>query len=266
MTERGIKPCADRFLPAPARPAARGGGAWRALLGSFPSAGDPRAAAGSWSHRVGPPAPRCPPPDVLPRKNHHPPQRVPAPRHRCHPGPRHSSPALETHPAGLPRSSHPSPLGAGNGLLHAAPIRRIPGKAAPPPAPRPGKPALPPTCVRVPGSWRSGRRPLGLPVGRIGDPSRGAGRLRVPAPALDFLPGGPIVFFVESSQAPARVALAHLLASETSIHCPESAFIFPSIEQTLASAHQMPARQLGTWRAQGLGLRSPRWPHVVLST
>ena len=163
---------------------------------SFPSfsrgGGLPEAAAGAHTRETFLPrrsARRCLELEPLSRSPHPPipapewfsppflvphPSSLPAPRQGCHPGPHRCRPPLGTRPAGAPCSAHRPPLGVRQGAPPRRPTRRIPGKAAPAPAPRPGEAASPPTEVRVPCAWRSGRRPVGSPARSVGDTGPGS--------------------------------------------------------------------------------------------
>lgn len=115
---------------------------------------------------------------------------------------------------------------------------------------------------RVPCAWCSrSPRPVGSPAGSgyVGNPGPGQpGRLRILAPVLDFLPGKLIVFFLESSQVPVSqrglYTCWHWRLLFTALGLRP---FFPSIQQILPSAHQMPGAGWGTagsqrtWRATG---------------
>ena len=218
MSERQITGCDYPFLPS-----AAGEGCPRRQLARTPGKlsyrGGPRAAAWSWSHCLDPPTPRFPPPNG-------------SPPHFSYPTPARSrlpaKAATRGHTDADPRWGHAPPgrlvlpidplSESGRGLLHVAQLGGyLARQRQRPPRVLARPPHLPPKFASpAPGAPAAAR--LAHPRGASATLGLAAGRRRVPAPAPDFLPGGPIAFFVESSQVLASAGLAHLLASETSIH------------------------------------------------
>lgn len=205
------------------------------LFRGFPNSKAQRAAAQSWSHRLDLSLPRC-----LPTRG----ASFPVSRTLSLLAPLSLAKAvIPGHPAAAPRWGHAPDRGPGSSrrsrlrTREGAPPKPLSlggylGRQSPS-WPRDWRIRL--TSLRLLRLLRLTLRPLPRLLGRVAHRrpwSRAAGceAARVLAPEPDFLPGG-MIAFLESSQVPASAGLVHLLASETSIHCPGRVCIhcfFPS--------------------------------------